>query len=87
MKLIISAIFFSSLARAAFRALGFTVVAYVGMETMLGATRTMVMNSFQAVPGDVAGFLGMIGVDIAINLILSGFAARIALSVWSSIRP
>ena len=71
-----------ALARAVLRALGFGAVAFVGVDTILNTAEIHIKSSLSGLPGEVAGLLGLFGIDTAISLILSAYTVRVAM--WSA---
>lgn len=67
-------------------ALGVSFVTFQGFDAILSLATTSIRALFAGMPGDVAALLGLADVDFAINLILSGYAARIALLALRQMR-
>lgn len=60
-------------------ALGVSFVTFTGFDAILSAATDSIRALLIGLPGSVAHILGMGDIDIAINLILSAYAARLAL--------
>ena len=61
--------------------LGISVVTFVGADMLLSGLQTYVANSFAGLPADVAVFLSLAEVDTACSMIISAYAARLAIKV------
>ena len=71
-------------ARYAARALGISVVSYLGVDTVVSNAMAYIQSNLGSLGGDYAGLLGLFGIDTAISLIFSAYAIRIAM--WASSR-
>ena len=69
----------AGLARYVLSAVGVGIVTYVGVNALLSQATQMIKSSLGST-GDVAGFAGLMGIDVAISLILSGYSIRLTLS-------
>lgn len=73
----------SIIAGLAFRVLasiGFAYVAYRGISFLINSTKTYIISMFSAMPPEAAAILGLLRVDIAINIIIAAIVARLLLS-------
>lgn len=66
--------------------LGISFVTYTGFDTVLSYAFNMVKSSITGLPHDVLCFLGLASVDIALNLLFSAYACRIAMTAMRSMR-
>lgn len=60
-------------------ALGISFVTFQGLDYILSQVVMLVHDMFTGLPGDVAALLGLADVDLAINLVVSGYTARITM--------
>jgi Protein of unknown function (DUF2523) len=60
-------------------ALGISFVTFQGFDLVLSTAKASLKSLFIGMPADMVALLGLADIDFAINLILSGYAARIAL--------
>lgn len=60
-------------------AIGVSFVTFQGFDLVLSTATSSLKSLFMGMPGDMAALLGLADIDFAINLVLSGYAARIAL--------
>lgn len=67
-------------------ALGVSVVSYTGFSYLLSQITTQIHSFLSGFSADVLNVLGMCRIDLAINLVLSAWAARIALTSLKSFR-
>ena len=67
-------------------ALGISFVTFQGFDVVLATATTSLKSLFIGMPGNVAALLGLADVDFAINLILSAYAARIAMMALRQMR-
>ena len=72
------AFLFAVLKRAAI-VLGLTAVSFLGFNGLWQAARTWVISSWGQLPGDLLTILHIASFDRAISLILSAYAARLAM--------
>lgn len=61
-------------------ALGIGAVTFVGITALLATVKSYLIGSMTGMPADVLAVLGLIKVDIAVNIMLSAVTARAALS-------
>lgn len=66
--------------------LGVSFVTFQGFDTVLSVATSSLKGLFLGMPGDAAALLGLADIDFAINLILSGYAAKIALLALRQMR-
>lgn len=59
--------------------LGISFVTFQGFDAILSMATSSLKSLFLGMPGGAAALLGLADVDFAINLVLSGYAAKIAL--------
>lgn len=62
------------------KALGVGVVSYVGINLILSEATDMIMVNFLGLPIEVQQIFGLLKVDVAVNIILSAIATKLALS-------
>lgn len=77
--------FLAGIARYVLTSLGVGIVTYIGVEALLSQATSMIKGSLSS-GGDVAAFAGLMGVDVAISLILSGYSVRITLATLKSFK-
>lgn len=65
---------------------GVGLVTYVGMDAILGLATAEIISRMNAGDAEIAGILGLSGVDIALNVIFSAFSIRLALTAVKSFR-
>jgi hypothetical protein len=65
--------------RIALTAIGVGLVSFIGVEALLSSVTSIIRGGLGS-SGAVAGFAGLMGVDRAISLVLSGYSVRVALS-------
>lgn len=68
-----------SLVGRALLALGFSYVTYSGMTVATDFVAQQMQSSMSAIGGEIGSWLRFCGVDIALNMIISAFAASIAI--------
>lgn len=59
--------------------LGVSFVTFQGFDAILSTATNSIQGMFTGLPGHTAALLGLGDIDFAINLILSAYAARIAM--------
>ncbi|WP_161490995.1 DUF2523 domain-containing protein [Pseudomonas sp. TCU-HL1] len=57
---------------------------YIGITALLSTVRTYLLGSITGMPADVLAVMGLIKLDVAINIVLSAVTARAVLSGMSS---
>mgnify|MGYP003691589227 CR=1 FL=1 len=67
------------IARIVLTSLGVGIVSFIGVELLLTQIIQIVKGGL-GTSGHVAGFAGLMGIDRAISLVLSGYSVRVALS-------
>ncbi|HAS6097597.1 TPA: DUF2523 domain-containing protein [Vibrio vulnificus] len=67
-------------------ALGVSFVTFQGFDVVLTSATSSLKALFTGMPGDVAALLGLADVDFAINLLLSAYAARVAMMAMRQMR-
>lgn len=60
--------------------LGIGAVTYVGITAVLAAARSYLLANVTGMPADVLALMGLIKLDIAVNIMLSAVTARAVLS-------
>lgn len=60
--------------------LGMGAVTYVGITAVLAAARGSLLGNVNGMPADVLSLLGLIKLDIAVNIMLAAVTARAVLS-------
>ncbi|MNG10201.1 hypothetical protein D3C84_936570 [compost metagenome] len=60
--------------------LGIGMVSYVGINLLLAQVKSYILSSFSGAPVDVLSILGMLKVDVSINIILAAVTARAVIS-------
>ncbi len=58
-------------------ALGISFVTYQGFDATLGWVKSDVISRIGALPPDVVGLLGVLQVDVCINILFSAYMARL----------
>jgi hypothetical protein len=66
--------------------LGVSFVTYTGFDTVLNYAFGMVKTSITGLPHNILCLLGLASVDIALNLLFSAYACRIAMAAMRTIR-
>lgn len=61
-------------------AIGLSVVSYVGFDYLLATVFNNLKTVMLGVPGIALQFLGLAGIDTALNYIFSAWSARIAIA-------
>jgi glutamate/tyrosine decarboxylase-like PLP-dependent enzyme len=67
------------LAKQVLIALGIGAVTYAGLQALLGAAQTQVLNNWGQMTGATAQLVGYFGFGQAVSIILGGMAAKGAL--------
>ena len=67
-------------------AIGVSFVTFQGFDLVLSIATSSLKSLFMGLPVDMAGLLGLADIDFAINLVLSGYAARVALLALRQMR-
>lgn len=62
------------------RGLGFAAVSYVGLKVGIDAAKDYAFSNLGAVPAQWVNVLGLLKVDVCINIIFSALIARLTLS-------
>jgi len=60
--------------------LGLSYLSFQGLSWILDQVGNQIRSTISGLPGDVLSFAGMADLDLSINLILSAYAARIAIA-------
>jgi hypothetical protein len=68
---------------AVLRAIGITVVTYVGMDVAITAAHNQVIGNLQGLPATAAAIAGLLRLDVAIQIIFAAIAGRLALNIFS----
>lgn len=66
--------------------LGVSFVSFIGLDAILSIATSSIHDLLNGLPGVTASLLGLGHVDFAINLILSGYAARLAMFAVRQLR-
>lgn len=82
----LTALFASKLVASVLMAIGFSFVSYVGLNALLTNVSNFIQGSFVGYDNSILSLAGLMGLDQAINLILSGYAARVAMASLSALR-
>lgn len=61
------------------RGLGFTAVAYTGVNLMMNQAKDFVFSNLTAIPPEWLQMLGLLKVDVCINIYFSAYIARAVL--------
>ncbi len=64
--------------------LGMSVVTYTGVDTVLEKLKTTTVEAFQGMPVELVALLSYMKVGVAISIIFSAVAVRLALSSMAS---
>jgi len=67
-------------------ALGVGFVTFQGFDAVLSIATSSLKSLFLGLPGTAAALLGLADIDFAINLVLSGYAAKISLLALRQMR-
>ena len=65
------------------KALGVSAVTFVGMDLAITAIHNLIKSNLQGLPAYIAGILGLLKFDIAIEIIFAAIAGRLAMSLFS----
>ena len=68
------------LAKKLLAALGIGMVSYIGINFALDQAKAQLMASMSGIPSDIAMLMGLFKFDVAINIMLSAVATRVALA-------
>jgi len=68
------------LAAKVLTAIGIGAVSYVGITALLSNVKSYLINQISGAPSEVLAILGLLKVDIAMNIILSAVIARAVIS-------
>lgn len=68
------------LAKMVLKALGVGVVSYVGINLVLTEATDVIMVNMLGLPVEIQQILGLLKVDVAINIILSAIATKLTLN-------
>lgn len=66
--------------------LGVSFITFRGFDVILSLATNSIHSMLSGLPSDIAMFLGLADVDLAINLILSAYAARVAMIALTQMR-
>lgn len=58
------------------RGLGFAAVSYVGVEALLSQAKTYVFSQIGSMPAQYLAVLGMLKIDVCLNILFSAYVAR-----------
>lgn len=72
---------FGGLVWRALSALAIGFVVYIGFEALLDNVQVRIMSQLSGLPAAIAQILGIMGVDTALNIIFSAYAASIVLGL------
>lgn len=61
------------------RGLGFTAIAYVGVSQLMNQAKDFVFNRLSMVPGEWLQIMGLLQIDVYINIVFSAYIARAVL--------
>ncbi|WP_323884911.1 DUF2523 family protein [Aeromonas caviae] len=67
-------------------ALGVSFVSYQGLDAILSLATAEVHGLLSGLPSMALGLLGLARIDLCINLVLSGYAARLAMMAVTALR-
>lgn len=73
------------LAKRVLVAIGIGALTYVGLDAAFGAARDLVVSNYGQMTGDVANLVSLAGVGQAIGIILGAMAARVGMTVVSTL--
>ena len=62
------------------RGLGIAAVSYIGIKAALEAARDYAFSALGSVPADWLGVLGLLKVDVCLNILFSAYIARAILA-------
>jgi hypothetical protein len=68
------------LAAKVLTAVGIGAVSYVGITALLANVKSYLINQISGAPAEVLSILGLLKVDVAINIVLSAVIARAVIS-------
>ena len=58
------------------RGLGFAAVSYVGVDALLNQAKSYVFSQIGSMPAQYLGVLGMLKIDVCLNILFSAYVAR-----------
>lgn len=61
------------------KALGLSLITYVGVDTLTDRLLQEISTQFQGLPANIAGMVGLLSIDTAITIIISAHVAAISL--------
>jgi hypothetical protein len=67
-------------------ALGVAVISYQGLDAILSLATAEIRQLVTGLPATALGLLGLARIDLCINLILSAYAARLAMAALTTMR-
>jgi hypothetical protein len=79
------AIVAANLVARIFLALGLGFVTYVGLSAVLDQFSAALRSELTGLPADLVGLIGLTDLDIVINLVISAYSARLAISQLTKI--
>lgn len=69
---------------AALGALGLGIVTYTGIDLLLQEATDQIVGSMQGLPANMAAMAGILKHDVALNIMISAFVARLTLTGLSA---
>jgi hypothetical protein len=67
----------ASMAGRVLIAIGFGIVAYTGISTLLDTLKAQAISNLNSVPSDIIGIMGLMKVDVSLSIIFSAIATRL----------
>lgn len=61
------------------KALGIGVVSYVGINLVLSQATDVILQNFLSLPASIQQIMGILKVDVAVNIILSAITTKVTL--------
>lgn len=81
----ITGAFIAGIARLILSSLGIGIVSFIGVEALLNTAMGLITSGLSS-SSQVAGFAGLMGVDRAISLVISGYSIRVSLAALRRFR-
>ncbi|RVU33236.1 DUF2523 domain-containing protein [Rheinheimera riviphila] len=67
-------------------ALGVSFVSYTGFSTILNSAANQLRSLFGGMPSDIIAYIGLSDIDLAINMVLSAYTAKLAMVAMKTLR-
>lgn len=73
------------IAKMVLKGLGVGLVSYVGINVVLSQATDIILQNFSSLPIQLQQVMGLLKVDVAVNIILSAITTRIVLKGFSRV--